>query len=49
MIVCSAIIKTAGDWGEIVAALSDIQSRIESAIRRDRISVVKKPDISDEA
>lgn len=29
--------------GEIVAALSEIQSRIETTIRRDRISVVKSP------
>lgn len=35
--------------GEIVAALSDIQGRIETAIRRDRISVVKTQDVSDNA
>jgi cell division septum initiation protein DivIVA len=35
--------------GEVVAALSEIQSRIETAIRRDRISVVKSPEVSDHA
>jgi hypothetical protein len=30
--------------GDVVGALSEIQSRIESAIRRDRMSVVKRSD-----
>lgn len=35
--------------GDVVGALSEIQSRIESAIRRDRMSVVKRSAESDQA
>ncbi|OSC42717.1 DivIVA domain-containing protein [Mycobacterium decipiens] len=35
--------------GEVLAALSEIQSRIETAVRRDRISIIKTPAESEEA
>jgi cell division septum initiation protein DivIVA len=35
--------------GDVLSALGEIQSRVETAIRRDKLSIVKSPPVSDEA